>query len=408
MIWDVTLESLKGSYWEGGILKIELSFDEGFDEVPPRVVFLTIPFHPNISTQTGLLHHPLLHPSRWDRSLSVSSLLIMIQQILVEPIVDDNDDCKNAVMNENAAECYISKPRLFEQIVRDCMVNSRMVSVGLPLTKSLTPPNHRFQTSQPADQHAPPSSSKEPKPKVQRVNYETYFETWQSLATTVPDSGKCVFKLQNGSKEKKMGREREKIVKSLIQQVERTCFESRVQNLTKSGCLTASPQPLNEDPSGDSELTVEAQKSSFYPPIGVYPYVETAMDYKRTQKKRQSRPSKGSNNAGTMKCSRGDKLFTNEEKVRARTRNEANHDVIASEARELIKREGESMRNLLMTEEKLIETQSSLDEFTASQLLRSSDAVSPGNQSLGSQSITDEKNVETKSRFFQLPKRKTK
>jgi ubiquitin-protein ligase len=39
--------------WEGATFLLDVYFRETFNDVPPAIFFLTVPFHPNIDINTG-------------------------------------------------------------------------------------------------------------------------------------------------------------------------------------------------------------------------------------------------------------------------------------------------------------------------------------------------------------------
>ncbi|RXM31442.1 hypothetical protein EOD39_7019 [Acipenser ruthenus] len=57
--WVARVRGLKDSLWEGGMVQLYLRYSEGYNSVPPTVVFNTIPFHPNVLEE--LVLQPVLH-----------------------------------------------------------------------------------------------------------------------------------------------------------------------------------------------------------------------------------------------------------------------------------------------------------------------------------------------------------
>ena len=60
-IWDLTIFGPKDSIYEGGVFKGTLSFPDNFPHNPPKLVFKTKIYHPNIY-DTGEVCISILHP----------------------------------------------------------------------------------------------------------------------------------------------------------------------------------------------------------------------------------------------------------------------------------------------------------------------------------------------------------
>ncbi|KAI8822001.1 ubiquitin-conjugating enzyme/RWD-like protein, partial [Fimicolochytrium jonesii] len=119
--WQAVLHGVPETPWEGGIFRLELRFDEDYNERPPEVQFLTVPFHPNVDMHTGTPCIPLLQdPMEWDPDMSLCDLLSSLRTLLASPSLSHP-------ANLAAAEIYTASPRLYGQLVRDCVVASRRV-----------------------------------------------------------------------------------------------------------------------------------------------------------------------------------------------------------------------------------------------------------------------------------------
>ncbi|ORX43775.1 UBC-like protein, partial [Piromyces finnis] len=119
--WKAKISGLKGTSWEGGIFSIEMNFNEEYDSVPPKIIFLTVPFHPNIDMTTGKPCVDFLDNDEiWKPGTTITGILQSMQLLLAEPVLD------NAV-NIFAAQAYSSSPHLYNQLVKDSVVASRKV-----------------------------------------------------------------------------------------------------------------------------------------------------------------------------------------------------------------------------------------------------------------------------------------
>ncbi|KAI9350197.1 ubiquitin-conjugating enzyme/RWD-like protein [Obelidium mucronatum] len=199
--WQCIVLGPPDTPWEGAILKIKLTFSEDYNEVPPKVVFQTVPFHPNIDMHTGVPCIAFLDdPSAWDPNMSIFGMLLSLQNLLVHPNLENP-------VNLPAYEIFTQSPRLYEQLCRDCVVASRRIDVGLrphssSTSESYIQPNgnstsdfsHQYQCLANDEEVAVitiPQTPSEvtkapPKPKVARLSFEEYHAFWKNAATALP------------------------------------------------------------------------------------------------------------------------------------------------------------------------------------------------------------------------------
>ncbi|MGH0124226.1 UNVERIFIED_CONTAM: hypothetical protein FKN15_024655 [Acipenser sinensis] len=104
--------------YSGGVVQLYLRYSEGYNSVPPTVLFNTIPFHPNVDKDSG---RPCINfldsKGAWNPRLSLTSILLTVQVMLSNPVLE------NAV-NTEAAEMLRTEPSIFRQVVLDCVSNS--------------------------------------------------------------------------------------------------------------------------------------------------------------------------------------------------------------------------------------------------------------------------------------------
>ncbi|KAH6567500.1 hypothetical protein BASA60_009000 [Batrachochytrium salamandrivorans] len=78
--WHITLQGLEGTPWEGGIFQVDMHFDESYNNSPPSVFFLTVPFHPNIDISSGKPCISFLdNADEWKPSISLETILVQLQ-----------------------------------------------------------------------------------------------------------------------------------------------------------------------------------------------------------------------------------------------------------------------------------------------------------------------------------------
>jgi ubiquitin-conjugating enzyme E2 N len=83
----VTLDGPKDSPYEGGKFKCELLVPEDYPMSPPKVIFTTPIYHPNID-KLGRICLDILK-KQWSPALQIRSVLLSIQSLLSSPNPDD-------------------------------------------------------------------------------------------------------------------------------------------------------------------------------------------------------------------------------------------------------------------------------------------------------------------------------
>jgi ubiquitin-conjugating enzyme E2 U len=77
--WQVILSGPIDTVWENAQFKICIYFPLEFNENPPDINFITVPFHPNIDMETGKPCIAFLENELWRKDLDISQILIHIQ-----------------------------------------------------------------------------------------------------------------------------------------------------------------------------------------------------------------------------------------------------------------------------------------------------------------------------------------
>ena len=86
-----TFKGPSGTPYEGGIFQVDVKVVQGYPFKPPDIRFDTPVYHPNISSQTGVICLDILK-NEWTPALTIRSALISIQSLLCSPEPDDPQD----------------------------------------------------------------------------------------------------------------------------------------------------------------------------------------------------------------------------------------------------------------------------------------------------------------------------
>ena len=101
--FSVVIDGPQGSPYEGGHFKLQLYLPEEDPMVPPKCLFMTKIYHPNIDF-LGRICLDILKKN-WSPALQMRSVLLSIQSLLNEPNVEDplNEEV-NAIWKSNKAQ----------------------------------------------------------------------------------------------------------------------------------------------------------------------------------------------------------------------------------------------------------------------------------------------------------------
>jgi ubiquitin-conjugating enzyme E2 N len=94
--FDVMIAGPKDSPYEGGLFKLQLYLPEDYPMVPPKVLFMTKIYHPNIDFLGKICLDVL--KTNWSPALQIRSVLLSIQCLLSEP---NTADPLNEQVNEH-------------------------------------------------------------------------------------------------------------------------------------------------------------------------------------------------------------------------------------------------------------------------------------------------------------------
>lgn len=108
--WQATIMGPEKSPYEGGVFKLDIVFGDNYPYKPPKVTFLTMVYHPNISSGGAICLDIL--KNNWSPALSVSKILLSICSLLTDPNPDDP-------LVPEVAQLYKTNRNLYEQNARE-------------------------------------------------------------------------------------------------------------------------------------------------------------------------------------------------------------------------------------------------------------------------------------------------
>lgn len=180
LVYYATLSGPPGTVMKKGKFQIGMKFDEFYNDSFPKVIFNTIPFHPNIDVDSGELCVDFHNYFTGCCRNTLKDILIFIQNLLIKPIMD-------CVANEDAASLFINSPAQYNKAMQYCAKQSalmfdkhskrylKMEEVANPLAGCTpVPTNQNRQTQLKLN-------------VASKVSFEQYYDTWSSIATSQPE-----------------------------------------------------------------------------------------------------------------------------------------------------------------------------------------------------------------------------
>lgn len=82
-VWDAMIMGPSDSPFSGGIFKLEIHFPVNYPFKPPKVVFLTKIYHPNINSNGSICLDIL--KDQWSPALTINKVLLSICSLLTDP-----------------------------------------------------------------------------------------------------------------------------------------------------------------------------------------------------------------------------------------------------------------------------------------------------------------------------------
>jgi len=119
--WTAVLFGPEGTPWEGGTFRLHFEFTEEYPTKPPKVVFKTKVFHPNVY-HSGDICLDILQ-KKWSSQYNVGSILMSIQALLCDPNPD-------SPANPEAARLFSDEKAEYLKRVKNSVENSWLYEDG--------------------------------------------------------------------------------------------------------------------------------------------------------------------------------------------------------------------------------------------------------------------------------------
>ncbi len=114
LIWEADIEGPVGTPFEEGIFRLSLKFSNDYPLVPPSVKFITDIYHPNVY-KDGKICVDILQ-SEWSPGQNISSILISIRSLLIDPN-------PNSPANRDAAVIFLRNRNEYDKRVKERIFN---------------------------------------------------------------------------------------------------------------------------------------------------------------------------------------------------------------------------------------------------------------------------------------------
>ncbi len=102
--WQASIMGPSKSPYEGGVFWLKINFPKDYPFKPPKMIFLTKLYHPNIAP-SGAICIDILK-DQWSPALTVSKVLLCICSLLDDPNPDDPLVPEIATIFQNDREKY--------------------------------------------------------------------------------------------------------------------------------------------------------------------------------------------------------------------------------------------------------------------------------------------------------------
>ena len=113
-IWDALIIGPSDSPFAGGMFKLEINFPADYPFKPPKLVFLTKIYHPNISPSGSICLDIL--KDKWSPALTIAKVLLSVSSLLTDP--NPNDP-----LVPDVATIYTNNRAKYDETAREWTLN---------------------------------------------------------------------------------------------------------------------------------------------------------------------------------------------------------------------------------------------------------------------------------------------
>ena len=113
--WKGTITGPIGTPYEGGKFIIDIKLTPSYPFEPPKMVFDTKVWHPNVSSQTGAICLDILK-KEWSPALTIKTALLSVQAMLAAPEPDDPQDAVVASEYKRSREKFNQTAKLWTDL----------------------------------------------------------------------------------------------------------------------------------------------------------------------------------------------------------------------------------------------------------------------------------------------------
>ncbi|KAI0519153.1 hypothetical protein KFK09_006594 [Dendrobium nobile] len=110
--WKITIFGPEDSPYVDGVFDLDVKIPEDYPYSPPKIIFETKIFHPNINKDDGTIY-PDIVKELWTASRRISDMIESIIKLLTEPRLDDPLEREIADMYKNNRAEYDTVARLW-------------------------------------------------------------------------------------------------------------------------------------------------------------------------------------------------------------------------------------------------------------------------------------------------------
>jgi len=112
-IWDAMIMGPSESPYAGGLFNLEIHFPSEYPFKPPKIIFTTKIYHPNISANGSICLDIL--KDNWSPALTISKTLLSICSLLTDPNPKDPLVPEIANLYEHDRSAYEEKARIWTE-----------------------------------------------------------------------------------------------------------------------------------------------------------------------------------------------------------------------------------------------------------------------------------------------------